>query len=1116
QYNLTLSNLSAGGVTGVTLTDRLPPGFRLQSGSVRINNNPANDPLISEDGRTLAFNLGALAASAVTDIRYVAAVGVGAEPGQAINTASASADGGLVSNTANARVLVQDDLITSRSFIMGRVIVGSCKADPADEGSVSIQLQSRAVMDEVQHRIALGVDTVPVNDLAVIVNLPEVSEYKPGSARLNGATVDDPVGSHNTLQFNLGNIAANEEPELVFATRSRSDVYGEFTLRAHAQFYPLGQSAANGDAPTLSPAVTNRYKDFPRSYRTRFESLSAELSQKDKDNIADLMHILHKQDIRQVTIVGHADKRKIRAASQHKFKNNKELSLARARAVATFLKQQFNFSDEQIVTAGAGIAKPVYYSEKLQGSTLSKEQQLSMNRRVEIFIELQDQLADTRFIVSQADSGNQSVRTIGPEGELSPPDLGLGAPGAQGIRLYLEDGRYVDTDEQGLYHFEGVRPGTHVVQIDESSVPDHLEIYQCENNTRFAGTPHSRFVDVQPGGMWRADFHVRKKPDIKSHGKISLQLNSSLKDDRIRYTAAIKGSTLRFIDRVLLVRLPAELQYVDNSATINGQAVNDPLIENRQLVFTLGDMSDRQWNTTLTFDARARMAVEGEYTTSAAVQFRTTDGNIQYSPQAINSMLYQSRTTERQIFEAGYQGKEVNLSDADQRDLDSVVDFLLDKQIRKIRVHGYTDNSPIPEHLENLYGDNKALSLARATRVAAYLARKLGVYSRQIEVVGHGAANPRASNDLEAGRRANRRTEVYVSYGDPGGRKELLINRDNSGELTVAVNTDVEITPEGKIKTEQGTAKPVELPQGILSISEDQRITKRVQSIRVRMDSRLIPVLTIDGQEISKQRIGLTAPEPDNGTNLYSYIGVDLGAEAGPHRIAVRGMGPFGNARFKQDIVYLRTGEISDVRMVSSEGNIADGKTPVRIRIQLLDASGEPVDAAVKLSYIDGNLKPDSDDVPASALDGLSTLRNNENMVTVDNDGYMEFTPVSQSGHYHATLAYNGITFEVSTYVTPQYRDWILVGLAEGTVGYNNVSGNMENLSAADIEDQFYSDGRMAFYAKGKVKGKYLLTAAFDSAKEKPEVSGNGLFGTIDPDKYYTLYGDNTQVQYDA
>ena len=43
--------------------------------------------------------------------------------------------------------------------------------------------------------------------------------------------------------------------------------------------------------------------------------------------------------------------------------------------------------------------------------------------------------------------------------------------GMAGVRLLLEDGTFVVTDRDGLYHFEGVRPGRHVVQLDTAQHP---------------------------------------------------------------------------------------------------------------------------------------------------------------------------------------------------------------------------------------------------------------------------------------------------------------------------------------------------------------------------------------------------------------------------------------------------------------------------------------------------------------------------------------------------------------------------------------------------------------------------------------------------------------------
>ena len=46
------------------------------------------------------------------------------------------------------------------------------------------------------------------------------------------------------------------------------------------------------------------------------------------------------------------------------------------------------------------------------------------------------------------------------------------AKGVANVRVMLEDGSYAVTDSDGRYHFEGVLPGLHVVQIDPATLPE--------------------------------------------------------------------------------------------------------------------------------------------------------------------------------------------------------------------------------------------------------------------------------------------------------------------------------------------------------------------------------------------------------------------------------------------------------------------------------------------------------------------------------------------------------------------------------------------------------------------------------------------------------------------
>lgn len=87
---------------------------------------------------------------------------------------------------------------------------------------------------------------------------------------------------------------------------------------------------------------------------------------------------------------------------------------------------------------------------------------------------------------------------------------GLGVPG---VRIYMEDGQYVVTDEDGLFHFENVLPVTHVVQIDEATLPQGYEPMICEENSRYAGSAISQFVDARGGVIWRANFYLKRNEE---------------------------------------------------------------------------------------------------------------------------------------------------------------------------------------------------------------------------------------------------------------------------------------------------------------------------------------------------------------------------------------------------------------------------------------------------------------------------------------------------------------------------------------------------------------------------------------------------------------------------
>ncbi len=99
------------------------------------------------------------------------------------------------------------------------------------------------------------------------------------------------------------------------------------------------------------------------------------------------------------------------------------------------------------------------------------------------------------------------------------------------------------------------------------------------------------------------------------------------------------------------------------------------------------------------------------------------------------------------------------------------------------------------------------------------------------------------------------------------------------------------------------------------------------------------------------------------------------------------------------------------------------------------------------------------------------------------------------------------------------------VGLADVTIAQNKVSGSTEPFHGdARYQDDVISDGRLAFYGKAKLRGKYLVTAQADTTERDLERLFDGftkadpqdIFRRLDPDLYYPVYGDDSTTYRDV
>ncbi|VWX54255.1 hypothetical protein [Novosphingobium sp. 9U] len=199
---------------------------------------------------------------------------------------------------------------------------------------------------------------------------------------------------------------------------------------------------------------------------------------------------------------------------------------------------------------------------------------------------------------------------------------------------------------------------------------------------------------------------------------------------------------------------------------------------------------------------------------------------------------------------------------------------------------------------------------------------------------------------------------------------------------------------------------------------------------------------------------------------------------------------------------------------------VADGLSRPLIAVRVTDRDGKPVRAGTAIGFrVDQPYVTaiESDVQARRQLAGLEGAPAVARVVGDDGLAFLALEPTMQAGAVKLTalLDESGKTKEVpiTSWLTAAAQGWTVVGFGKGTLGYNTLRTHSSALSGKGRHD-VVTDGELKFYAKGRIKGSWLLTLAYDSdRKYDPD---RGLLGTIDPDRYYTVYGDGSRQIFDA
>ena len=307
---------------------------------------------------------------------------------------------------------------------------------------------------------------------------------------------------------------------------------------------------------------------------------------------------------------------------------------------------------------------------------------------------------------------------------------------------------------------------------------------------------------------------------------------------------------------------------------------------------------------------------------------------------------------------------------------------------------------------------------------------------------------------------------------------------------------------------------------GFIGLKDGDQVAYAQSPVRVKGTAGAMFRLTVNGKEIGADRVGKKAVFAERHTEAWEFIGVNL--LVGENVLTVRQSDPFGNARGEKTIKIIAPGALAKIVIEfpqnSKGGVVADGKTPAKIVVRLVDAKNVPITSrtAITVSASAGRLMVE-DLNPAEA--GIQTFIEG---------GRAEFDLIPTSDPAEARIKIESGEIQTSAKLDflPDLRDLIAAGVIEGVLNLRRLDAR--GLTPARAQDGFeqeithlartWNDGkadagaRAAMFLKGKVKGEYLLTLAYDSDKN----TRDRLFRDIQPDEFYPIYGDSSVRGFDA
>ncbi|WP_298282462.1 hypothetical protein [Novosphingobium sp.] len=281
---------------------------------------------------------------------------------------------------------------------------------------------------------------------------------------------------------------------------------------------------------------------------------------------------------------------------------------------------------------------------------------------------------------------------------------------------------------------------------------------------------------------------------------------------------------------------------------------------------------------------------------------------------------------------------------------------------------------------------------------------------------------------------------------------------------------------------------------------------RKGEKVNLAINGKPVDPIAFDGESVSPK-----------GYAVSVWRGLPLTGEKSVLTASVRTADGRETAQLKRDVHFVQVP--ARVTLVKEKSRlIADGTTRPMLALRVTDRHGRPVHAGITGGFTLNQPYESAlaiDAMQSRTLSGLD--RAAPTFVVKGDDGiaYVELASTMVSGPLRAEFLFKDEAMtrrqQLESWIAPGDQQWTLVGLAEAAGGKSSIAKQMQRDGRFDSD--LSDNARVAFYAKGRVLGKFLLTASYDSAKQRDQ---QRLLGAIDPNAYYTVFADGSSRRFDA